>query len=73
MRKILITGATGFIGKNLLLHFLEKKYFIVAVLKKTKKNIKFSRENNKNKKFKSLLFSNTYELKKNYQIIKLIM
>ena len=71
MRKILITGATGFIGKNLLLHFLEKKYFIVAVLKKTKKNIKFSRENNKNKKFKSLLFSNTYELKKklsNYKI-----
>jgi nucleoside-diphosphate-sugar epimerase len=71
MKKILITGATGFIGKNLLLHFLRKKYFIFAVLRKSKKNIKFAKENNKNKNFKSIFFSNTFELKKKLSYYKI--
>jgi len=71
MKKILITGATGFIGKNLLDYFLKKKYFIYAVLRKSKKNIKFVKEHKINKKFKSIIFSDIYDLKKkllNYKI-----
>ena len=37
MKKILITGATGFIGKNLLEYFLKKNFFIFATLRKSKK------------------------------------
>ena len=71
MKKILITGATGFIGKNLLNYFLKKKYFIYVILRKSKKNIKFSKEHKINKNFKSIIFSDIYNLKKqllNYKI-----
>jgi len=71
MKKILITGATGFIGKNLLDYFLKKKYFIYAILRKSKKNIKFSKEHKININFKSIIFSDIYDLKKqllNYKI-----
>jgi nucleoside-diphosphate-sugar epimerase len=71
MKKILITGATGFIGKNLLDYFLKKKYFIYTILRKSKKNIKFSKEHKINKNFKSIIFSDIYNLKKqliNYKI-----
>ena len=71
MKKILITGATGFIGKNLLNYFLKKKYFIYVILRKSKKNIKFSKEHEINKNFKSIIFSDIYNLKKqllNYKI-----
>jgi len=71
MKKILITGSTGFIGKNLLDYFLKKKYFIHAILRKSKKNIKFAKELKINKNFKSIIFSDIYDLKKkllNYKI-----
>jgi len=71
MEKILITGSTGFIGKNLLDYFLKKKYFIHAILRKSKKNIKFAKELKINKNFKSIIFSDIYDLKKkllNYKI-----
>ena len=62
MKKILITGASGFIGKNLLNFFLKKKFFIFIILKKTKKNINFCEEKNKNKNFKSILFTSSDNL-----------
>jgi nucleoside-diphosphate-sugar epimerase len=71
MKKILITGATGFIGKNLLDYFLKKKYFIFVVLRKSKKNIKFAKKNIINKNFKSIIFSDINNLKNqlsNYKI-----
>ena len=71
MKKILITGGTGFIGNNLLNYFLKKKYFIYVILRKSKKNIKFSKEHKINKNFKSIIFSDIYNLKKqllNYKI-----
>ena len=71
MRKILITGTTGFVGKNLLDYFLKRKYLIFAVLRRSKKNIKFSKEYKINKNFKSIIFSDIYDLKKqlsNYKI-----
>jgi len=73
MKKILITGATGFIGKNLLDYFLKKKYFIYTILRKSKKNIKFAKEHKINKNFKSINFSDIYDLKKqllNYKIVQ---
>ena len=71
MKKILMTGATGFIGNNLLNYFLKKKYFIYAILRKSKKNIKFDQEHKINKNYKSIIFSDIYNLKKqllNYKI-----
>ena len=57
MKKILITGATGFIGKNLLEYFLKKNFFIFATLRKSKKNIEFAKKHKVNKKFKSIIFA----------------
>jgi nucleoside-diphosphate-sugar epimerase len=71
MKKILITGTTGFIGKNLLDYFLKKKYFIFSLLRKSRKNIRFAKEYKINKNFKSIIFSNIDNLKKqllNYKI-----
>ena len=44
MKKILITGASGFIGKNLLDYFLKKKFSIFVILRKSKKNINFCKD-----------------------------
>ena len=41
-KKILITGASGFIGKNLTLDLLNKKFTIYAVLKNKKQKKEFS-------------------------------
>ena len=71
MKKILITGTTGFIGKNLLDYFLKKKYFIFSLLRKSKKNIRFAKEYKINKNFKSIIFSDIDDLNKqllNYKI-----
>lgn len=62
MKKILITGASGFIGNNLLNYFLKKKFFIFIILKKTKKNTNFCKKKNKNKNFKSILFTSNDNL-----------
>jgi nucleoside-diphosphate-sugar epimerase len=71
MKKILITGATGFIGKNLLDYFLKKNYFIFVTLRKSKKNIEFAKKHKVNKNFKSIIFADIYDLRKqlsNYKI-----
>ena len=62
MKKILITGASGFIGKNLLDYFLKKKFSIFIILRKSKKNINFCKEKNKNKNLKSILFTSSDNL-----------
>jgi len=64
MKKILITGGTGFVGNNLLDYFLKKKYLIFTVLRKSKKNIKFTKKYKINENFKSIIFSDIYDLKK---------
>ena len=71
MKKILITGSTGVIGKNLLDYFLKKKYFIFSLLRKSKKNIRFVKEYKINKNFKSIIFLDMDDLNKqllNYKI-----
>jgi nucleoside-diphosphate-sugar epimerase len=71
MKKILITGATGFIGRNIFDYFLKKNYFIFVTLRKSKKNIEFAKKHKVNKNFKSIIFANIYDLRKklsNYKI-----
>lgn len=71
MKKILLTGTTGFIGKHLLDYFLKKNYFIFALFRKSKKNIRFAKEYKINKNFKSIIFSDIHDLMKqlsNYKI-----
>ena len=40
MKKILVTGSTGFIGKSLVNNLLRDKRKVFAVIRKSKKNIK---------------------------------
>ena len=42
MKKILITGSTGFIGKSLINFFLSKKYKVFALTRKNLKNSKIN-------------------------------
>ena len=42
MKKILVTGSTGFIGKSLVNNLLRDKRKVFAVIRKSKKNIKFA-------------------------------
>ncbi len=42
MKKILVTGSTGFIGKSLVTNLLKDNKIIFTNKRKTKKNIKFS-------------------------------
>jgi len=56
MKKIIVTGGSGFIGSNLVNHLIKKKYFVINIDKLT-----YSSNNYKNK----------LRNKKNYQFIKL--
>jgi nucleoside-diphosphate-sugar epimerase len=64
MKKILVTGSTGFIGKSLVNNLLKDNNSIYAVIRKTKKNVKFSNKIKKNyKNYSSIFFKKNYELK----------
>lgn len=60
MKKILLTGATGFIGKNLLKNY-QKKYKFYVLLRNKKKNKKFLI---KNKNLVYLFFEKNSQIKK---------
>ena len=51
MKKIIITGSSGFIGTNLVKDLLGKKLTVYAILRKSKKNIYLSK--NLKKKYKN--------------------
>lgn len=65
MKKILVTGSTGFIGKSLVTNLLKDNKSIYAIIRKTKKNIKFSSKiKKKYKNYFPIFFKENYELKK---------
>ena len=52
MKRILVTGSTGFIGKSLVNNLLKNKRKVFAIIRKSNKNIKSSSEiRKKNKNF----------------------
>ena len=57
MKKILVTGSTGFIGKSLVNNLLRDKRKVFAVIRKSKKNIKSA---SMIKKKKQKFFSNFF-------------
>lgn len=71
MNKILITGATGFIGKVLLDNLLKEKKTIFAIIRHSRKNKKFAIQlRNKNKNFFPIFFKTNEELLKKILNIK---
>ena len=58
-KKILITGSSGFIGSNLTLYFLEKKYHVFAILQNKKKNKILARSLKKKYKYYRPIFINS--------------
>ena len=44
MKRIIVTGSTGFIGKNLIINLLNKKVIVYPILKKSEKNIYLSKK-----------------------------
>ena len=71
MKRIIITGSSGFIGKNLTINLLNKKIIVYAILKKSKKNIYLSTKLKKKfNNYKPIFFKNYEELNKNFLKIK---
>ena len=64
MSKIVITGASGFIGLELLKFLVKKKNTIYLILKNSKKNYLLKKKL-KNKKIKFVFFKSYFHLKKN--------
>ena len=69
MKKVIVTGGNGFIGSNLIIFLLKKKYFVINIDKmahasniyntrnyKDSKNYKFIKLDIRNKKLKAILF-----------------
>jgi len=64
MKRILVTGSTGFIGKSLVNNLLKNKRKVFAIIRKSNKNIKSSSEiRKKNKNFYPIFFNKNHELK----------
>ena len=56
MKKVIITGGSGFIGSNLVDYLIKKKYFVINIDKLT---------------YSSNRYKNKIRNKKNYKLVKL--
>ncbi len=64
MKKIFVTGSTGFIGKHLIIHLLNEKKKIFVIIRKSKKNILHaSKLRKKYKNYFPVFFKKNKELK----------
>ena len=52
MKKILVTGGSGFIGTNLVNFLIEKKFFVINIDKLTYSSNKYNNKNRNNKNYK---------------------
>ena len=64
-KKILLTGSSGFIGKNLTIYLLEKKYHVYAILNNKKQNkLHSNRLKKKYKNFNPIFIDDINQIKK---------
>ena len=64
-KKILLTGSSGFIGRNLTTYLLEKKYHVYAILTNKKQNrLHSSKLKKKYKNFNPIFINDIKEIKK---------
>ena len=65
MKKVLITGSTGFIGKKLVIDLINNNKIVYAIIRNTKKNYKYSIKIKKEyKNFFPIFFTKNSEIKK---------
>ena len=64
MKKIIVTGGSGFIGSNLVNYLINKKYFVINIDKLTYASNKYDNEirNKKNYKFFKVDINNKRQL-----------
>ena len=63
-KRILITGATGFIGSNIINLLLKKNIYIYDILRQKNKNNKNIKKLQKNKKYHPIFYKKFNELEK---------
>ncbi len=63
MKKIIVTGGSGFIGTNLVNYLLKKRYFVINIDKLTYASNKYNSINKKNYKFFRLDINNRKKLR----------
>ena len=66
MKRIIVTGGSGFIGSNLVNYLIDKKYFVINVDKLTysSNTLAHKNKNKKNYRFYKLDINNKKRLKK---------
>ncbi len=64
MKKILVTGGSGFIGSNLVNYLIKKNYFVINIDKLAYSSNTYNKPQNRNYKFFKLDINNKNQLKK---------
>lgn len=68
MKKIIVTGGSGFIGSNLVRFLIKKKYFVINIDNLSYSSNKFDKHLNNNKNYKFLRFN----INNKFKLIKTI-